>query len=68
MIDFVDAFGRQTFFDFTVSPHKNRIGFVIRKERQSIAESLDVNVAKKIIDELQFIIKQIEESGEKVSA
>ncbi len=60
MIEFIDAFGRQTLFDFTISPHKNRIGFVIRKERQSIAESIEVDVARQIVSELQEIIGQID--------
>lgn len=65
MIEFTDAFGRHTIFDFTVSPHKNRIGFVIRKERQSIAESIEVDVARQIVAELQEIINQIETNNQK---
>jgi hypothetical protein len=65
MIEFIDPFGRNTIFEFSIAPIKNRIGFVIRKERQSVYESLDINVAKLIMLELQFIIKQMEENNDK---
>ncbi len=60
MIEFTDPFGRQTFFEFTIAPHNKRISFAMRKERQSIYESLELQKVKDMVAELTEIIKQVE--------
>jgi hypothetical protein len=59
MIKFIDPFGRETIFDISITPYNKRIGFVIKKERQSIHESLDVQTVQALINNLQEAVKQL---------
>lgn len=63
MIEFIDPFGRQTLFEFTISAYNKRISFAMRKERQSIYESIELNTAKDMIRELQIAIQVLESNG-----
>lgn len=60
MIKYQDPFGRETIIEVLPSTFNNRVSFVIRKERQSVYESWDVETAKTILTELQQAIKQVE--------
>ncbi len=62
MIEFTDPFGRLTNIEILISLYNKRIGFVIRKERQSIYESWDVKTVESLILELQAAIKQLDQS------
>jgi len=63
MIKFTDPFERQTIIEVLPSPHNQRIGFVLRKERQSIYESWDLDTAKKLTEELKEIIQLLENNN-----
>ena len=57
MIEYIDCFGRKTIIDILPSTFNNRISFIVRKERQSVYESWDIETAKKILNELQQSIE-----------
>lgn len=65
MAKYTDPFERGTMIEFLPSFYNERVGFVIRKERQSIFESWDLATAKKISEELQTIIQMLEENDDK---
>lgn len=60
MIEYTDPFGRHTILDISVTPYNKRIGLVIKKERQSIHESLDIQIVNQLINNLQKAIKQLD--------
>lgn len=60
MAKYIDSFGRETLTETTPSFFNKRISFVIRKERQSIYESWDINTAKLIAEELMNVIQMME--------
>lgn len=62
MTEYIDQFGRKTIIDVTVHWNGN-IGFVMRKDRQSIAEAWEVKVVKQIVEDIQRAMKQIEENN-----
>ncbi len=61
MIEFNDPFGRVTLIEILISEYNGRIGFVIRKERQSIYESWDLATSRSLVNSLQNAIKTLEE-------
>lgn len=61
MANYIDSFGRETLVEVLPSQYNKRIGFVTRKERQSLYESWDLETAKKIVEDLQIAIQIIEE-------
>ncbi len=62
MIEFTDPFGRMTILEILISNHNKRVGFVIRKERQSFYESWDLKTVNALVDELQTTIRILEEN------
>lgn len=60
MAKYIDSFGRETLIEVLPSFYNKRIGFIIRKERQSIAESWDINTAKLVAEELMNVIQMME--------
>lgn len=60
MIKFTDPFGRLTLVEVLPSSFNKRIGFQIRRERQSIAESFDLETARAIRDRMNEVIAEIE--------
>lgn len=60
MIKFTDPFGRLTIVEVLPSSFNKRVGFQIRRERQSIAESFDLETAKALRDLLSGVIIEIE--------
>lgn len=65
MTRYVDAFGRETFIEISTYVWTDRIGFVIKKERQSVAESIDINTAQSIVCDLQEAIETVIKNKEK---
>lgn len=63
MINFEDAFGRNTMIEILPTPYNKRIGIVIRKERQTIYESMGLELAKKLAEELQTTIRMMEDES-----
>ncbi len=63
MIEFTDPFGRITILETLISTHNKRVGFVIRKERQSLYESWDLKTVKALVDDLQTTIRILEEDA-----
>ena len=59
MIEFIDPFGRLTILDISITLYNKRIGFVIKKERQSIHESWDIKTVQALINNLQEAVKQL---------
>lgn len=53
MITYQDPFGRETIIEILPSTFNKCVSFVIRKERQTIYESWDMETANKILTELQ---------------
>lgn len=60
MAKYIDSFGRETLIEVLPSFYNKRIGFIIRKERQSIAESWDINTARLVAEELMNVIQMME--------
>lgn len=60
MAKYIDSFGRETLIEVLPSFYNKRIGFIIRKERQSIAESWDISTAKLVAEELMNVIQMME--------
>lgn len=65
MIKIIDPFGKEVILEVVPSIFNNRVGFVTRRERQSIYESWDIETAKKIIEALQSTINILEEHNGK---
>ena len=61
MIEFVDPFGRPTIIEMTITLYNQRAGFVIRKERQSIYESWDLETLDAVIDQLIKVKQQLKD-------
>ena len=61
MVKYIDSFGRETLVEILSTAYNKRIGFVLRKERQSIYDSWDLGTARKIVEDLQVAIQIIEE-------
>jgi len=60
MTDYIDPFGRNTIVEVLPATYNNRISFVVRKERQSVYESWNLDVARCVLDDLQEAIKILE--------
>lgn len=63
MINYTDSFGRDVVLESLPSIHNKRIGFIIRRERQSLYESWDLETAKKVLEELEKTIQILESIG-----
>lgn len=61
MIKYIDPFQRETIIDILPSLHNDRVGFVVRKERQSVYESWTISTTNEVIAQLRASIKDIEE-------
>lgn len=61
MIRYTDSFGRETIVEILPSHYNGRLSMVTRKERQTIYESWDMEVAKKFATELQQAIQMVED-------
>lgn len=62
MIRYTDSFGRETIVEILPSHYNGRLSMVTRKERQTIYESWEIEVAKKFATELQQAIQAAEEA------
>jgi len=60
MIEYTDAFGRVTIIEALPSEYNKRLSLVIRKERQAIYESIELDIAKTLLEELRRSIRIIE--------
>jgi len=58
MTRYIDPFGRETFIEISNCVWNNRISFVLRKERQSVAESIDIETAESIINDLKRAVDE----------
>ena len=65
MIKFVDSFGRQTIIEILPSTYNNRASLIIRKERQTIYESLEVKSLEQIRDNICDVIIKLEKNNDK---
>lgn len=64
MINYADSFGRDTIVEIRACPWNKSVGYVIRKERQSVAESWDLATAEKIALELTKTIQRLKDEIE----
>lgn len=62
MIRYTDSFGREPIVEILPSHYNGRLSMVTRKERQTIYESWEIEVAKKFATELQQAIQAAEEA------
>lgn len=65
MTRYTDPFGRETILEISNCVWNNRISFVLRKERQSVAESIDIITAESIVNDLNIAIKEANRLKEK---
>lgn len=61
MIRYTDSFGRETIVEILPSHYNGRLSMVTRKERQTIYESWEIDVARKFADELMKAIQMVED-------
>lgn len=60
MIKYRDSFERETIVDVVPSKHNKRIVFAVRKERQTLYESLELPAAKAFVEQLTIAINEVE--------
>lgn len=65
MIEFIDAFGRQTIIEILALPFNKSARFVIRRERQVIFESLSLEQLEELSNLINIAINEIEENNDK---
>lgn len=56
MTKYIDPFGRETLVEISNQVWSKKIHFIIRKERQSVAEAFDIETAESLIKDLQEAI------------
>jgi len=65
VIEFIDAFGRQTIIEILALPFNKSARFVIRRERQVIFESLSLEQLEELSNLINIAINEIEENNDK---
>ena len=65
MIEFIDAFGRQSIIEVIPSYWNKRASIVIKKERQTIYESISLEDLKKLSVFVKSAITNLEENNDK---
>lgn len=59
MIRYQDPFGRDTIVEVLPAKHNGRIIMAVRKERQTIYESYEIECAEKLVENLTRAINEV---------
>lgn len=65
MIEYIDAFERPTILEVLPSPWNKRASLVIRKERTTVYESLDIHALKALNNMIYTTLKDLGENDVK---
>lgn len=62
MIKYTDPFGRETLVEISNQVWCKKIGFTIRKDRQTVAEAWDIETVESLIKDLWEAVKTAKEN------